>query len=504
MRLLLGLGVIVLLCQCSQKHPTIRTKPLFLETPSIQDRGTSVEIEDGPQRRKQGSQATDRDYQKTHQLWNEDKNDEALRLAQEILSSESYLHKTDRQKSDFQQMIFQIAYDLQDLQTAEKAFENLNSLLPCSERKFRNTLSLALLYYAHQKQSLAKETLLKEHCPSQNSESEIIQKNFWLYRFSDQEKFNQSQYLKELKTNSTTPNFYTVVAGFMEKKSLVEIKEQESFPSHVSITKEIQPDLQAAENLIQQGSFSNARKNLRQVKKVLFQNPSSFEETLVYLSVLFQATGDHLEAMRILNDLMAIHSTDLVRQSWLNTFHRPHEEEILTLCARWGVDPDLVYALIRQESAFDPGAHSVAGAKGLMQLMPGLAKFILEQWKVPVPLRKKYLFEAKANIPIAIYHLHQLQQIFSHPALIAASYNAGVQRVSKWTRRFGHFPLDVFTEFIPVRETRDYVKYVMRNYWVYKTLKPSSLYSESYQRAGRGDELCLSAPELLTGGPCIH
>jgi len=88
--------------------------------------------------------------------------------------------------------------------------------------------------------------------------------------------------------------------------------------------------------------------------------------------------------------------------------------------------------------------------------------------------------------------------------LVAAAYNAGVSRVNQWTQRFGHFPLDLFTEFVPVRETRDYIKYVMRNLWVYKKIKKSKLYSKSHQSAGRGDELCRSSLEVLTGAHCIH
>src|SRR5262249_36812764 len=54
---------------------------------------------------------------------------------------------------------------------------------------------------------------------------------------------------------------------------------------------------------------------------------------------------------------------------------------------------------------------------------------------------------------------------------IAASYNAGLSRVNGWWKRNGTHPLDVFVELIPINETRNYVKLVLRNYIHYKALR---------------------------------
>jgi len=164
-------------------------------------------------------------------------------------------------------------------------------------------------------------------------------------------------------------------------------------------------------------------------------------------------------------------------------YHRPFLSEVEWACRTWGVDPDFVYSIMRQESAFNPGAVSVAGARGLMQLMPVLGKFLVEQWKIPMPQGKGYLFRGKENIRLATYHLRQLNQVAPHPALIAASYNAGIQRVTGWWKRFGHYPLDIFVEFVPIHETRNYIKLVLRNYIYYSAIRnqgrvPQSLFSK--------------------------
>ena len=82
-----------------------------------------------------------------------------------------------------------------------------------------------------------------------------------------------------------------------------------------------------------------------------------------------------------------------------------------------------------------------------------------------------FVFRGNENLKLAIFHLHQLQTVAPHPALVAASYNAGINRVGTWWKRSGRYPLDVFVELVPVNETRNYIKLVLRNYLYYKGLK---------------------------------
>lgn len=507
MRSLLGLVSIIFLCQCSQKHPVIPTEPLFLEAPP-ENQALFIAEEGGEKESPRKARKTDPAYRQIHRLWNDDKNDEALELAFQTSESASFKTKPDSVRLAHHQLAFQIAYDLQDLSAAQKAFDTLDSVIPCSEKKQSNTLSLALLYYASKNTSKAIELLRNETCDETLSLSQSLTKTYWLYRFLEGSSSNKKKYLHLLGSLSSVPHFYTVLASLWEEKAVGSLESFQSFtgefPSKVRVNPEVRKKLMDAEFKMKKKDRVGSLETLFQLKNELLKNPRQYPESLFYISRLFQAQGEHLESMKIVNQLVEDNSDKLAQSEWVETFHRPFEEEVITLCDRWGVDPDLVYSLIRQESAFNPGAHSVAGARGLVQLMPVLSKFILEQWRVPVPANKQYLFQVRANLPIAIYHLHQLQQVFPHPALVAAAYNAGVSRVNQWTQRFGHFPLDLFTEFVPVRETRDYIKYVMRNLWVYKKIKKSKLYSKSHQSAGRGDELCRSSLEVLTGAPCIQ
>ena len=127
----------------------------------------------------------------------------------------------------------------------------------------------------------------------------------------------------------------------------------------------------------------------------------------------------------------------------------------------------LVTALIRQESRFEPKIRSVAGAVGLMQVMPGTSEWIaekikLEQYNPEIP---------KDNILLGTWFLNYTHQQYDNNSLFAiASYNAGPGAVSKWRDRFQINDPDEFVEAIPYDETKGYVRQVFGNYWNYLRL----------------------------------
>jgi soluble lytic murein transglycosylase len=134
------------------------------------------------------------------------------------------------------------------------------------------------------------------------------------------------------------------------------------------------------------------------------------------------------------------------------------------------LDPYLVLALIREESAFAPRALSRTGARGLMQLMPQTADLTAREHKLPLvpPLA---LETPEVNIQIGVYHLADLIRDFGgNLSLAVAAYNAGKQAVQRWMQRYGFADEVEFTEDIPFTETRTYVKRVLGSYDRYQTL----------------------------------
>ena len=136
------------------------------------------------------------------------------------------------------------------------------------------------------------------------------------------------------------------------------------------------------------------------------------------------------------------------------------------------VDPALIYALIHQESGFNPNAKSRAGASGLMQLMPRTAGFIAQDRAYHRGTKTKKLFSPEVNLTLGQRYLESL---IRDPAIagdlffIAAAWNGGPGNLSKWWRKSDHRgdPL-LFIESIPARETRIFIERVMANLWIYR------------------------------------
>jgi soluble lytic murein transglycosylase len=149
--------------------------------------------------------------------------------------------------------------------------------------------------------------------------------------------------------------------------------------------------------------------------------------------------------------------------------------------AREGLDPLLVQALIRQESAFAARAVSPADAYGLMQLLPGTAADVAAARGEPPPDRVR-LTEVQVNVALGTALLRRLLAQYAGSEIKAlAAYNAGEDAVRKWESRYGQRDEDEFVELISFRETKRYVKVVLENYQVYR-----ALYADSDVATSRG------------------
>lgn len=130
----------------------------------------------------------------------------------------------------------------------------------------------------------------------------------------------------------------------------------------------------------------------------------------------------------------------------------------------------LLFAITRQESAFDRRARSVANARGLMQLLPSTARWVADKSRIKRPTEAA-LYEPRTNIRLGSSYLAQLLGRYDNQLpLAAAAYNAGEGRVKGWTASAAGMPMDVWIETIPFSETRNYVKNVLAFRVVYGLL----------------------------------
>ena len=134
------------------------------------------------------------------------------------------------------------------------------------------------------------------------------------------------------------------------------------------------------------------------------------------------------------------------------------------------IEPELVLALMKQESTFNYNAHSWANAYGLMQLMPATAKEMANRKKEKL-INTSQLFDPELNIKLGTHYLEYLSRRFDgRKEWILAAYNAGPHRVQRWKQLPGSERIDVFIENVEFTQTRQYVRNVMKNYWAYKLL----------------------------------
>jgi soluble lytic murein transglycosylase len=147
----------------------------------------------------------------------------------------------------------------------------------------------------------------------------------------------------------------------------------------------------------------------------------------------------------------------------------PFAAEIRQAAAQAGLEPALVFGLIRQETRFMPQLRSSVGASGLMQVMPATGRWVAK--KIGLDLgRPEMLADPATNLTLGTRYLKMvLDDLGGSQPLAAAAYNAGPGRPRRW-RDGPVVETAVWAENIPFNETRDYVKKVMSNAAVYAVL----------------------------------
>lgn len=134
----------------------------------------------------------------------------------------------------------------------------------------------------------------------------------------------------------------------------------------------------------------------------------------------------------------------------------------------WSVDRALVLAFARQESGFNPRAKSPAGAVGLMQLMPGTARFLNRGTVNPAKLQ-----DPAFNLSLGqsyVKYLLSYGSIDGNLFFLAAAYNSGPGNMQRWLEQVKHHgDALMFIEAIPSRETRVFIEKLMTNLWIYRS-----------------------------------
>lgn len=235
-------------------------------------------------------------------------------------------------------------------------------------------------------------------------------------------------------------------------------------------TIENEDSFRAAKSLIQFGLLDEALNEI----DVLQDNSDvhvSYEAKLAR-AIILQKLGRYSDSARLASGLLRP-VQDFAQHAyaaWLLAYPKPWEA-IVSKNAKG--DKTLyytAYAIMREESYYNPNAESWANARGLMQLMLPTAQSSASDIGLPKPSARD-LFKPETNIPIGMAYIDKLYHILiPHPMFVLPGYNAGQGNVGKWIKRFADFDTDVYVEKIPFKEARHYAKRVGMTLWRYRWL----------------------------------
>ncbi|MEN8181610.1 MAG: transglycosylase SLT domain-containing protein [Myxococcota bacterium] len=225
-------------------------------------------------------------------------------------------------------------------------------------------------------------------------------------------------------------------------------------------------DLGRIRALVEAGLIDEAREEIA----ILAQRSLSFGDRLE-LADLAADAGDANRAQRLVVDAY---------QERLARGPSPGLEELWWLAWPWvhtdglageaPVDPELVFAVMREESGYRPKVVSVVGARGLLQIMPETGRRLALDLGLP-SFEADDLFDPDVNVRLGSHYLAQLGGRFDgRSSAVIGSYNAGPEAVARWLEERGNLEDDEWVERIPYSQTRAYVKRVLRSVWAYRTL----------------------------------
>ncbi len=182
------------------------------------------------------------------------------------------------------------------------------------------------------------------------------------------------------------------------------------------------------------------------------------------------------------------------RPFWEHTYPKAYSQYVQKFSKQFDIPFELVWGIMRAESQYKKDVISPVGALGLMQVMPNTGQKIAGMMG-ETQFQAQKLLEPETAVRIGSRYLARLMKKFENSIpLAAAGYNAGPHRVKAWLASFGDLEMDEFIEHIPFLETRNYVKRVVSNFYIYNQLYGSK--KESLPSLAEPNQIKITEPVL--------
>lgn len=285
------------------------------------------------------------------------------------------------------------------------------------------------------------------------------QSTYWLARIA--ERTGDKKGAEKVYTELANGDYEDLYGRFAErrgaKRSKGNMVKLSAAPRWSEVAEKSMPDeLRLAYELVALNVVRDARSELQDNSNDLNRKWSD----ALLAQMLYQQGQTHVAyryMRRAFPEIATIEQSSVPREFIEMYYPLSHKEKIFAEAKRHNLDPYLVMALIRQESAYDPQIKSPVGATGMMQIMPPTGKELAG--KLGKSWSPGKLTNPEYNIELGTFYLKQLINRFGGSSELAlAAYNGGMGNVWKWQRAFAGRANDEFLESIPFSETRGYVK----------------------------------------------
>ena len=151
-----------------------------------------------------------------------------------------------------------------------------------------------------------------------------------------------------------------------------------------------------------------------------------------------------------------------------NIYPKKYEDIVNEVSIKYNLKPELIYAVIKTESNFDPNAKSSAGAIGLMQITEDTFNWLQSMTKENMSLQ--CLYDPYINVSYGALFLSILKEKYCSETVVLSAYNAGMTPVERWLKDENISFLGEDLNYIPYKETRNYVKKVIESEEMYGRL----------------------------------
>ncbi|MFP4323529.1 MAG: tetratricopeptide repeat protein [Anaerolineales bacterium] len=234
------------------------------------------------------------------------------------------------------------------------------------------------------------------------------------------------------------------------------------------------PRLIRGAELWELGDFSAAQTEFNNLRVAFENDPLAQYQLALYFRDIGLYRASIEAAANLINGLAG--SDNLSAPPFLVRLRYPiyYNDLVLPATEEFGVDPLLVFSLIRQESLYESFATSFADAQGLMQIIPSTGYEINERLGWPEDYQNNDVYRPYINVRFGVWYIDWIMGLVDQqPYAALAGYNGGPGNAMEWLRISGN-DIDQFVQTVTFSETELYVERIYQQYHIYRTLYGTS------------------------------